>query len=192
MLSGIILEYWDYVNDYRFSRYYMHIPETTDRDRLKKLALISQNELSYHMHKKRIKYSDLDSSTVINILSRDTAIFKNDRTRFDIAMTLHHSRNKTRQSIRYQNWKEHSSASLTGFEFCACCGSKTSLVLDHCLEHDSFRLERLAYDVLNSEWLCCTCNEHKPSNHDYRTPEMKAAQQKYVASHLSGQAIIPA
>lgn len=182
---------WDYVETYKNSYDYQYMPEKTTKQVIRKLADILWNELTYHIHKIRHRNdSDFDNEFMIQVISWSWSIYQHDKKRFDIAIFLHEKREAERRKKRYKNWKSHSKSSLESSEVCGRCGSTQSLELDHVTDHNGFREDLLAYDVLNSQYLCNSCNQLKKSGDDFRTPEVIMAQKNYVTKNLKGRSVI--
>lgn len=189
-MQQIFEEMYTFAHEYFSEFNYRNLPRTTDREKLRLLALVYNDELSYFMHHNRITdINKLTNEKVIDILSFCAPIFKNDRKKFIIALDCHRKRVSTMESPRYRRWKVACKASLTNHKYCANCMSTTELELDHI--QSRYTNPKKEYNVTNSQYLCNACNQLKSAdNVDYRTDEIIEDQWEFINKNYSGNPII--
>jgi hypothetical protein len=189
MLQPIFEEMYEFASLYLSEPTYYKLPRKTDKDKLKLLALIYHNELSYFLHKTRVSYGLLDNDKIIEILLFCANIFKNDINKFIIAKAKHQARVATIKSPLYLKWKNECKLALHNYRYCFKCNSILGLEIDHI--ESRYSNPSKEYDILNSQYLCKKCNQLKSSDSvDYRTEEIKEAQLEYVRIHHKGKSII--
>jgi 5-methylcytosine-specific restriction endonuclease McrA len=190
-MQKIIEDLYYYCSEYFEEVSYRHLPRQTEKDKLKILALVLYNEISYWRYKgNRLQYGDLDNTDkVIEIITYNINIYKTNRRSMDIAKAKHKARVATIKSPLYSRWKHACKMALHKYRYCFKCKSILGLEIDHVKSR--YTNPELEYDILNSQYLCKKCNQLKSSDSvDYRTEEIKQAQLEYIRIHHNGKSIV--
>ena len=185
----VLEEIYSFCHIYYNEFSYKMFPRKTDKQKMKLLCMVLYNEINYWRYKgKRLRYFELDDTgKILSILLYSINIWNTDKNSMEIALHKHQDRVIKINSDLYQYWKRQCKLALSDYQFCAYPGCKK--VLDLHTDHvfSKFDYPDLEWNVDNSQMLCSTHNLNKTNNSiDYRTPEMIAAQQKYIKESLNG------
>lgn len=187
--SDIISTDWyqeilNYVTDagYYAERQYLCVSANNQKQKIRKLALICQDELLYLRkdwanYKVRLtsrNHMTCPADEIIAILQLTHWLLRSDREYLDDQVLRHQQRVWTQtQDPKYLQWKADIWEIYQDHQYCFECGSTDRLECDHVLPHQSFKDKTLAYDRSNGQILCHQCNSRKGSvgTEDYRTTE---------------------
>lgn len=188
----------DYVTQagYYSEAQYTRVEAKGQRARIRKLALILQDELLYkrqgwYLYEWRmtsLRHLTEDPEKIISILMEATKLLKEDRAYLDQQVSRHKGRVAMQtEDPAYLKWKADIREIYKDHEYCFCCGSTERLEVDHILPHQNFRFRELALDRNNGQLLCHDCNSIKGpvGREDYRSNLHMEALEAWLDKKIS-------
>lgn len=181
------------ITDGNYLQYYPDKAEVDDR--IKRYGLICNNEFLFAIQlyrrkpieKLRVAPDVKEAARLIKLFEKE---YNENPTFFENQVKYREERKAEHHSKRYEKLKQ-TYKSIETVKYCFKCGSRKDIQLDHIKNHNSFKDKELAYNLMNCQWLCYSCNNLKgPLEADYRTEGQIEMIQTYIKSILKGRNII--
>ena len=188
----------NFLSPYYTERQYSYLPTETEKDKINRLILVVADEILYILpyssrFHNRLKYGGLtwlEKDEKIKLITEALYLFNTKRSAFVAELEAHNKRLGIYGGRRYMELYRVFTLMVPDKECCQC-HTRQDIQLDHVLNHNSFKNEKLAYSLDNLQWLCRKCNSVKgPSNAEHRSAELIKHIQEYISSKFGGDALI--